>query len=214
MVEADTSLREQLFSRLTEASRAWLDGALAAPIEARSFATSFALAGRKLKGEASPSPASTPGEMEWLVQDAPVEELGRVLLLIDAARRVGVGAADLVGECYRQGDGKEKRAVLRGLSLLPQPERFVDVAVNACRTSVQTVFEAIACENPYPERHFPDASFNQMVLKSLFVGTPLERIRGLAARTTDELRRMAQGYASERRAAGRSVPEDIDRFLT
>src|SRR5262245_13081684 len=112
MVEAGTALREQLFSRLTEPSRGWLEGALAAPVDARSFATTFALAGRKLTSEGSSRPAA-PGELAWLVQDAPVEELGRVLLLIGAARRVGDGAADLVSECYRQGDGKEKRAVLR-----------------------------------------------------------------------------------------------------
>jgi hypothetical protein len=74
---------------------------------------------------------------------------------------------------------------------------------------VQSVFEAIACENQYPERHFPEHNFNQMVLKSFFTGTPVQRIEGLATRRSAELSRMAEAYASERRAAGRPVPADL-----
>jgi hypothetical protein len=74
---------------------------------------------------------------------------------------------------------------------------------------VQSVFEAIACENPYPMQHFPEHNYNQMVLKAFFTGVAVQRIDGLAARRSPELVRMAEAYASERRAAGRSVPSDI-----
>jgi hypothetical protein len=79
---------------------------------------------------------------------------------------------------------------------------------------VETVFRAIACDNPYPAAHFPEASFNQMVLKAVFVGAPVSRIVGLSRRATPELRRMAEDYASERRAAGRAVPEDVTLVLS
>jgi hypothetical protein len=78
---------------------------------------------------------------------------------------------------------------------------------------VRTVFEAIAAENPYPARCFSDAAFHQMVLKAIFVGMPVERIEGLSERATPELARMVEGYASERRAAGRTVPEDCARVV-
>ena len=58
-------------------------------------------------------------------------------------------------------------------------------------------------------RHFPEHNFNQMVLKSFFTGVAVERIEGLASRRSPELVRMAEAYASERRAAGRSVPPDL-----
>jgi hypothetical protein len=74
---------------------------------------------------------------------------------------------------------------------------------------VQSVFEAIACENPYPARFFPDLNFNQLVLKAFFTGIAVRRIVGLGARNSPELVRMANAYASERRAAGRSVPDDL-----
>ncbi|HET6521402.1 MAG TPA: EboA domain-containing protein, partial [Geminicoccaceae bacterium] len=80
-------------------------------------------------------------------------------------------------------------------------------------TNVLDVFEAIACDNPYPATHFPEANFNQMVVKALFVGTLLARVRGLADRDTPELRRMVGDFASERRAAGRPVPEDAGLVL-
>ena len=53
-----------------------------------------------------------------------------------------------------------------------------------------------------------------MVLKALFVGVAVDRIVGLDGRLTPELARMAADYASERRAAGRSVPSDIARLTS
>jgi hypothetical protein len=107
---------------------------------------------------------------------------------------------------------RDRRAVLRALPLLPDAGRFVAIALDACRSHIQPVFEAIACENPYPARHFLEASFNQMVLKALFTGVTLGRIAGLEGRITPELTRMALAYARERELAGRSVPADIGRL--
>jgi hypothetical protein len=57
-------------------------------------------------------------------------------------------------------------------------------------------------------------NYNQMVLKALFIGSPLARLVGLEERITPELVRMAEDYATERQAAGRPVPEDIPLFIT
>jgi hypothetical protein len=78
---------------------------------------------------------------------------------------------------------------------------------------VQTIFESIACENPFPADEFPDLNFNQMVLKAMFNGVALARIVRLGERAGADLARMAADYAAERRAAGRSVPADIDLVL-
>jgi hypothetical protein len=123
--------------------------------------------------------------------------------------REGLSDAAVVAEVYRRGDNDEKCALLRALSLLSCASELVPVAAMGCRSHVLPVFEAIACDNDFPARYFDDSHFNQMVLKALFVGLPLGRIRNLAARRNGELGRMASAYASERRAAGRPVPEDI-----
>jgi len=110
-------------------------------------------------------------------------------------------------------DNRERQAILRALPFLPSQERFVPLAADATRSNVLPVFEALACENPFPAEHLPEQNFNQLVMKALFNGVKLSRIRGLGWRVGPELSRMAGDYAAERRAAGRPVPADIDLVL-
>lgn len=143
-----------------------------------------------------------------------VDEIGRALLLLTGLPIVPVAEQEAaVEELYRTGETRERQAVLRVLAYLPGPERFTALAVDAVRANVLSELEAIACENPFPQRHFPEAAFNQLVMKCLFNGIGLARIQGLAARRTPELVRMVAGLASERRAAGRPVPDDVTLVL-
>lgn len=164
-------------------------------LDRAAFHTAFSSAGRRLGGGAA---------------------AGRIELLVEAARAIGEGddLVELIDECWRTGDNDERIAVLRALSRLPGPERFVPLAVSACRTNVVPVFAAIACDNPFPAAHFPEPAFNQMALKAVFLGVAIDGIAGLPDRITPELVRMAAAYASERRAAGRPVPEDCARLAT
>jgi hypothetical protein len=180
------------------------------------FAVSFAAVGRRigtcqLASERLTSQTSAVGleaPLSWTV-----DELARAVLLLAAARSRGaVELERLVQGCYQYGDSRERQAILRTLALLPDPQRFLPIAQEACRTHVQPIFEAVACENPYPSRYFPEASFNQLVLKALFLGLSLPRIWGLRERLSAELQRMANDYASERRAAGRPVPDEVYRL--
>jgi hypothetical protein len=137
------------------------------------------------------------------------DEYGRALILVTAFE---VEPRDrhvaLVDGLFRTGELREQRALLRVLSHLPSPERFVTVGVEAVRSNATAVIEAIACDNSYPRDHFDEDAFNQMVLKCLFVGLSLPRVRGLESRRTLELVRMVTAYASERRTAGRAIPKD------
>ena len=147
-------------------------------------------------------------------QNWEVSEVARTALLL----RVGLflpkeDFVRLVLEGFYKGDNREKKAVLRSLIFLSDPKDFLDVAVEACRTNVQTVFESIVCDNPYPAVHFPELNFNQMVLKALFTGSTLDRIMGWRERNNPELVRMSTDYANERKAANREVPSDIQKIL-
>lgn len=144
-----------------------------------------------------------------------LHELGRTVLVLYAAEYLAQDEqAEFIDALYTRGDNAEREALLHTLSLLPEPDRFLSTAVEACRTNVQTVFEAIACENPYPVRHFPELNFNQMVMKAIFIGVPLQRIAGLPKRMTPVLVRMAKDYVQERTAAGRPVPDDIQLIMS
>jgi hypothetical protein len=140
------------------------------------------------------------------------EDAARALLLI-AHRNTGVTGQAFVTaalECFEQGDAREQQSWLRAIALWPEAAAFLPHAIDACRTNIVPVFEALACENPYPADHFPDRNFNQVVLKAMFNGIALSRIVGLQRRLNAELTRMARDYAAERTAAGRTVPADID----
>jgi hypothetical protein len=214
-------LRELVERRTETASREWFartSAAIGAAPDRGALLEGFTAATRRV-GHARLVPTEEEiarlagAGLSWPVGTWGADELSRVALLVAAAARWPAAPLEaLVEECYRQGDGAERQAVLRALPMLPAPERFLDIAVDACRSHIQPLFDAIACENPYPALHFPELNFNQMVLKALFTGVALARILGLAGRVTPELGRMAAGYASERRAAGRSVPPDIGQL--
>jgi hypothetical protein len=137
-------------------------------------------------------------------------DLARVLWLLRALAALPAGEHVMVlTRGFRTGDNNERVALLRALPLLPEPERFTALAIEACRTHVLDVFAAIACDNPFPARHFPEPNFNQLVIKTLFLELPLARVHGWRGRANPELVRMAGDYEAERRAAGRTVPADI-----
>ncbi|MBX3161177.1 MAG: EboA domain-containing protein [Deltaproteobacteria bacterium] len=177
------------------------------------FHATFAAAGRRL-GKAQISEADAERlariDLPWPVETG-ADEAGRAALLVSA-----IGALEprkhlpLVADLLRRGEVRERQAVLRVLAVLPDPGRFVDAAIDAYRTNVRSVFDALACDNEFPARHFPDAALFQMTLKALFVGAPVARIVGLPLRVTAELVRMVEAFASERRAAGRPVPSDVE----
>ena len=178
----------------------------------------FARAGRVL-GDALVSPtssdldrlaaagASMPGP--WRRRD-----LGRAIALLHVLSRLPDDRHPaLVAGLVRRGEIGEQCTMLRILPALPDPGRFVDAAIDACRTNAEPVFASIAAFNPYPAAHFPDLAFDQMVLKAVFIGLPVENIVGLKERVTATTARMAADYAAERRAAGRDVPADVDHIL-
>jgi hypothetical protein len=170
------------------------------------------------------------GDMRGLMADGAAfvpagwgtDELGRALLLLAAME--GRPAGVMVGvleDLYGKGEMREQQALLRVLAYLPAPAAWAALAAEAVRSNVISVLGALACDNPFPAAYMDGLAFNQMVMKAIFNGLPLARILGLRERADAELRRMAQAFARERRAAGRTVPQDrelidlglIDRAL-
>jgi hypothetical protein len=218
------SLETVLTSRLSEDAASWFRQAVH-KVRAKGEATDAFLimwsgAGRRLGQAAIEAPtAAEHADLEgrrlpFFPAGWGADELGRTLLLQGAlAARLPEAHAALVNELFTTGDLRERQAVLRALPHLPAPERFLAVAVEAVSNNAASVIEAIACENPFPARHFPEEAFNQMVVKCLFCELRLGRVHDLARRVTPELRRVVAAYASERRAAGRPVPADAALVL-
>jgi hypothetical protein len=188
----------------------------ATPFDPIAFEASFGGAGRRIGtapvGDATVADADG---RAWSIAGWGQDEAARAVLLIEGMGRI---PADHQGAwldgIWRAGALRERQAVLRVLALLPEPARFLPIALDACRVSTQPIFDAIACENPYPAAYFAEPSFNHLVLKAVFTEVALARILGLADRRNPELARMAADYASERRAAGRPVPADLALVMT
>jgi len=121
--------------------------------------------------------------------------------------------SDVLTTLYRTGSDREQIAILRALPLLDAGERLVALAREASRTNDVTVFCALACSSDFPARYLPDAAFDQLVLKALFLGVPVPQIANAETRATAELQRMVSDFSNERRAAGRPVPSDVPWLL-
>lgn len=210
MPEPETTVRQLLERRLPEAVRFFERGdrEIVAPTSV-GFRALFASVPRRLG-------AAAPSKLEAAAPDLPAArphwtntDLARLWLLLGALWHVPVGEQPswLVG-LFEAGEIGEQVSILRVLSALPEHERFVETGEQACRHNSLDVFEAMVAENPYLAAQFPALSFNQAVMKSIFLGVSVKRIEGLNERITPELSRMAAGYANERRAAGRVVPDD------
>jgi hypothetical protein len=204
--------------RLTGETRGWYEKALAAAREGGVASDGFAIAwsgcARRL-GKARLE-ADTGADPLLRTGDWCMDEAGRALLLLTAAHSAGASpgqVAEAVADLFARGELREQQALLRTLAHLPDPERYVPLAAEAVRSNALTVLEALACDNPFPARHMPDLAFNQMIMKAIFNGLSLRRVVALAERTNAELQRMVAAYASERRAAGRVVPADVDLIL-
>ncbi len=127
------------------------------------------------------------------------------LLVFKGQRRFAETFKDL----RRTADAAEMVALYRGLPLYPEPEALHFEVGEGLRSNLRPVFEAIAHDNPFPRDHFDEHRWNHMVLKALFVGSPLAPIEGLEARANPELARILVDYAHERWAAGRPVTPEL-----
>jgi hypothetical protein len=209
-------LQRQLDAR----SAAWLDEQVAAVGRDAADATldiALGLAPRKLgkaalelkDADLAAARAAVPG---WDPRGWNVADAARVLLL--TARPPGARPfAEKFRALCQTADVAELIGLYRGLPLYPAPAALEEQVGEGLRTNMRVVFEAIAHRNPYPRTHFDQHRWNHMVLKALFIGSPLEPIQGLDERANPELARIMLDFAHERWAAHRPVPFEIWRCV-
>jgi hypothetical protein len=197
MTATPTELRAALAGAGVLAAGGWLGPALArVDDDPGALGSLFPAAGRRCGRD--PLPA-LPG---WTVDEA-----ARALLLVALPPdRV----LPELAAAYRYGDAGEKRAVLKALPLLPIADQGVPLLRDALRTNDTRLVAAAL--GPYAA-HLDAAAWRDGVLKCVFTGVPLTAVHGLDDRADGELARMLDGFARERRAAGREVPPDALALL-
>ncbi len=216
----DDYLNHAVPARCSEPAAQWLTAALdtAARGSDQKVLERYTAASRQVGTaplDVAGSPAAAPGFDATAVAHWTLADAARSSLLLARARTADPGAFEALAiQCFEQGDTGEQISWMRGVAFLPQPERFLSLVIDACRTNILPLFEAVACENAFPARYFPERNLNQLVMKALFNNVRLARIVGLGPRLNGDLARMATDFAAERRAAGRPVPPDIDLALS
>lgn len=138
-------------------------------------------------------------------------QAARTLLLLSLPHQDGESFFSQIETLFNTADMRELVALYAALPLLPHPELFRKRAAEGFRTNMGDVFEAVALDNPYPADYMEMDAWNNMVLKTLFVGKPLFRIYGIEKRRNAKLARILSDYAHERWAAGRTVSPELWR---
>jgi hypothetical protein len=218
-VPAQTLLLNWLKSRLAPDAFAWLEEkaaliATGAPEKTVSiaFSTCLRYSGKAPLGLVSAdleaARAAVPG---WNPSDWTCDQAARIFLLIclpaDAA------SARIMDRLYETADVGEALALQKSLAVLPNPEGHLARAREAIRSNIKAVFEAIALRNPYPAAQFDEVGWNQMVVKTFFVESPIHEIEGIDRRVNPPLARMLSDLAHERWAAGRDFSPQLWRCV-
>lgn len=138
-------------------------------------------------------------------QQARALDLARVYLLMCVLEEDPEFFTPKVAKIIEVADKNELETFLKFLVFLPNHEAFAHVAVEALRTNIASVFDAIALNNPYPSLYFNDQQWNQMYLKAAFMQRDLSRIVDVDKRANADLARIISDYAHERWAASRDV---------
>jgi hypothetical protein len=212
-------LEQWLKARLAADASAWLATTAQALRKGsdRDFYIAISLVSRKIgKADLNLSPAelaqAQAARAGWDPRDWSLDQAARVYLLL-AQESDGPTFSRRLDQLCVTADIGELVAFYSGLPLYPDQPRHALRAAEGTRTNIKAVFQAIAHRNPYPSEQLPEGSWNQLVMKSLFIGLSLDPIVGLDKRANPRLARTLCDYAHERWSAGRPLSPELWRCV-
>jgi hypothetical protein len=204
-------LQSWLSSRLSSEALAWLNATISGWCQAhqefseQAFFMAFSTLPRRVgkhdlaltAAELAQANALCAG---WYPKVWSVDQAARSLLLLGLPQ-VDAGLMNkLLENLYVTAGMAEAVALHQTLPLLPHGDRYEYWALEGLRSHITAVFNAVALWNP-------------LVLKAIFVGSPLHPIWGLDERANPELARMLIDYVHERWAAHREVTPELWRLV-
>ncbi|MBO3458959.1 EboA family metabolite traffic protein [Aetokthonos hydrillicola Thurmond2011] len=148
---------------------------------------------------------------DWSPSHWSVDQAARALLVLALPHRNAEKYLRMLEQVFITADVGELVALYQALPLLRYPKQLRGRAAEGVRSNMTAVFNAIALRNPYPKDFLDNLAWNQLVLKALFVGSPLHLIQGFDQRVNPELARMLVDYAHERDRANRPISYELWR---
>ena len=145
----------------------------------------------------------------WFPQYWTMDRAVRIWLLLSFAFNSQEQYSKVIKQLFDTADVRELTALYQALPFLPNPQKHYYIATEGVRSNMTDVFNAISLYNSYPAAYFDELAWNQMVLKALFVGSPLYMIQGLEQRANLALAKMLVDYAHERWVANRSISPEL-----
>ncbi|HTM43947.1 MAG TPA: EboA domain-containing protein [Polyangiaceae bacterium] len=219
-MSASTLIDRWLSERVASDRQSWL-GALLAQVAAgnsAAVALGFSQLPRRFvsgplildRAEIAEASAARPG---WQPSLWTLDELGRARVVVELGALPEAQCTAVLLGLFADADLAEQIALYKALAIAPYPKALVGQAAEGIRNNIKSVFEAVALDNPYPAEFFSEAQFNQLLLKCLFVESPLVRVWGIDGRVNLNLARMLCDYAKERWAASRPVSPELWRCV-
>jgi hypothetical protein len=142
-----------------------------------------------------------------------MDRLARVWWLLQLPADNETNYVGTITQLFKAGELNELVALYSALPVLAFPEAWRFQATEGIRNNIADVQSAIMLHNPYPADYFDEAAWNQLVLKAFFTDKDVTQITGLDERKNARLAQTLADYAAERRAAGRTLPPNIERLL-
>ena len=194
----------------TDTERHWLASKLAAlvPAQLAAFVAVPRFVARRNvpeKPDGAPPDGTPPN---WTM-----DQLARIILLTSLPPEPKTAYHQAIQTLFDTAELHELVALTAALPLLAYPEHWLFQATEAVRSNLGPVFDAIAFGNTYPADYFPEAAWNQLVLKCIFNDKSITRIIGLEQRANQTLANDLSNFAHERWAAGRTVPAEVWQLI-
>ena len=204
-----TTIETLLSKNLTTEEHKWLTKAITTISEqktARKLYLNYSLTSSKIHKNSLVDFTGTNEKLKDYLkkQQTNTVALARIYMLISALESDS-SFKDAVKNLIQIADKSELETFLKYLVFLPNPKDYQFAAVEALRTNISTVFEAISKYNPYPAEYFTDQQWNQMYLKAAFMQLDLSTIEQIDERANADLARIISDYAHERWAASREI---------
>ena len=181
IINGNQQLKIIIGTNLSPENREWIANKLQKIISAsavKDLYMTYTLIGSKVKAITDFVAPETAGEIYDYIklQNGNLQQITRIYLLSEVLTAAPEVFTSKIANLISVADTGELEAFLKFMILLPAAENYKNTAVDALRTNIATIFDAIAMNNPYPAKFFNHQQWNQMFLKAAFMERDLNQI--------------------------------------